>query len=74
MQTDFTRNTEQIKSAANSPPNALRRPGLLPAWSFLRRGITKRREVKRMLQVKDIEKKILVTAVDEAPTTYVVPT
>jgi len=27
-----------------------------------------------MLQVKEIEKKILVTAVKEAPATYVVPT
>ena len=34
----------------------------------------KRREVKRMLQVKDVEKKILIGAVDEAATTFVVPT
>jgi len=27
-----------------------------------------------MLQVKEIEKKILITAVNEAPETYVVPT
>ena len=31
------------------------------------------KEVKRMLQVKEIEKKILATAVNEASTTYVVP-
>jgi hypothetical protein len=32
------------------------------------------KEVKRMLQVKEIEKKILTAAVDEASATYVVPT
>jgi hypothetical protein len=36
--------------------------------------ILKREEVKRMLQVKEIEKKILTASVNEASTTYVVPT
>jgi hypothetical protein len=46
----------------------------LPAWNFSRRAnahTRKREEVKRMLQIKDIEKKILVAAVDEAHTPYV---
>jgi hypothetical protein len=36
--------------------------------------ILRGKEVKRMLQVKEIEKKILTAPVNEASTTYVVPT
>ena len=36
--------------------------------------ILRGKEVKGMLQVKEIEKKILATTVNEASTTYVVPT
>ncbi len=74
---NFIPSTEQIKSAANSPPNARKPQQPLPASNFSRSGktlILKRKEVKRMLQVKDVEKKIIVAAVDEARTTYVVPT